>query len=166
MVVVPAGMFPDQPFEGVLPVDDEGFLLPVEITKHEAVLFPKINGIDSSPAGPPGSPWGDTRVAEAAQIIALLNELWEKLGLARIEVPRRTSPVEPPVPQDYVLITRGRKRIPWGAAPGKERPGTQSAAEKVVGLKAIAEQHGTLDSFEDPAAVDLSSLFERQRTMR
>ena len=82
MVEVPAGMFPGYDYEGLLPVDDEGHLLPVEMDEQEATGFPKIAGVDTSPAGPPGSPWGDPRVAQAAQIVTLLERSMGSAGVA------------------------------------------------------------------------------------
>ena len=80
MVEVPAGMFPPYDYEGLLPIDDDAYLLPVEVSESEAGQFPKIAGIDSSPSGPPGTPWGDVRVAQATKIVQLLEEAWAWLA--------------------------------------------------------------------------------------
>ncbi len=145
MVEVPAGMFPGYDYEGLLPVDEEGFLLPVEIEEQEATQFPKIAGVDTSPAGPPGSPWGDTRVAQAAQIVNLLKEIWEPLELRRVIVPPRRSSVDSPEEDPFLLITKQGRQFAWGSAPGEERRGENPAAVKVTGLKKYAQQHGSLD---------------------
>jgi hypothetical protein len=166
MVEVPAGMFPDYNYEGLLPIDAEGYLLPVEISEQEALPFPKIAGVDSSPTGPAGNPWGDPRVGEAAQIIALLEDVWQTLELAKVEVPPRASPAELSGPQQFTLVTRGRRRFNWGAAPGQEAAGDKTATEKAAGLRAFAEQHGALDRWQETAAPSVSDLLDHQRLRR
>jgi hypothetical protein len=164
MVEVPAGMFPAYNYEGLLPVDVDGYLLPVEISEEQAQQYPKIGGIDSSPAGgSPGSPWGDPRVAEAAQIVQLLESVWHPLELYRIEVPTRPSSTDGPVRNDFELVTRGRRSFTWGSAPGKERAGEDRASEKAKGLKVFAEKHGSLDAWDDPQATRVSELIDRRR---
>ena len=121
MVEVPAGMFPGYDYEGLLPVDQAGNLLPVEMDEQEAKGFPKIAGIDTSPAGPPGSPWGDPRVAQAAQIVALLEELWDPLQLNRIVVPAETEPAAaaPSEEEAFVLTTNRVAGLPGAVPPAK-----------------------------------------------
>jgi hypothetical protein len=162
MVEIPAGMFPDYNYEGLLPVDQEGYLLPVEVSEQEAQRYPKIGGIDSSPAGPPGNPWGDPRVAEAAEIVLLLEPLWEPLGLYKVEVPPRRSPIDGPLPEDFVLVTRQRRRFQWGSAPGKERAGEERGVDKADGLKLFLEQKGPLDNLKTEQPTRLSELIDRR----
>jgi hypothetical protein len=147
MVVVPRGMFPGCDYEGLLPVDEEGYLLPVEVNQEEATGYPKISGIDSLPCGESGSPWGDRRVAQAAQIVARIDGLWEPLQLYQVEVPPQAALTESPVDETFFLITQKRRRIPWGRPPGQERHGEQTAAEKVAGLKRFLDEHGPLDAY-------------------
>ena len=161
MVEVPAGMFPGYDYEGLLPVDEEGFLLPVEIGEQEAQQFPKIGGIDSSPAGPPGSPWGDPRVAAAAQIVLLLEDVWQPLELYRVDVPPRQSPIDGALQADFVLVTRQRRHYTWGSAPGQERQGEERADAKASGLKGFLEKHGPLDTWEDGQTTHVSQLIDR-----
>lgn len=157
MVEVPAGMFPGFDYEGLLPVDTDGVLLPVEMDEQQASAYPKIAGIDTSPAGPPGSPWGDTRVTQAAQIVILLEEIWKPLQLQRIVVPERHSAsdaaAEAPL---YVLATCQGRQFAWGSAPGQEQPGEEKAADKVAGLKRFLQEHGPLDSLEGDNQAGLS----------
>jgi hypothetical protein len=162
MVEVPPGMFPGYDYEGLLPVDDEGVLLPVEVSEQDAQQFPKIGGIDSSPAGPPGSPWGDPRVAAAAQIVRLLEDVWQPLGLYKIDVPPRHLAAEGPVQLDFVLVTKQRRLYNWGSAPGQERTGEERALEKASGLKIFLEKHGPLDAWEDTQATHVSHLIDRR----
>jgi hypothetical protein len=165
MVEVPAGTFPAYNYEGLLPVDEEGYLLPVEIGQEEAQQFPKIGGIDSSPAGPPGNPWGDPRVAEATLIVTLLEELWHPLKLAKVQVPPRPTPVDSAAPEDFVLVTQGGRHYTWGSPPGRERPGEEKGRDKAAGLKAFLEQHGPLDAWEDQQATSVSELISHRKPL-
>lgn len=161
MVEVPAGMFPGYDYEGLLPVDEEGYLLPIELSEQDAQAFPKIGGIDSSPAGPPGSPWGDVRVAEAAEIIVLLEDIWRPLELYRVTVPPRHSPGDEAPQDEFVLVTRKQRHYAWGSAPGKERQGEDRAADKATGLRAVLEKFGPLDAWEDERSTHVSELIDR-----
>lgn len=169
MVEIPAGTIPPYDYEGLLPVDNEAFLLPVELSESEAADFPRIAGIDSSPSGPPGTPWGDVRVAEASRIIELLEEVWKTLGIYKIEVPPLPSQLDEPVEQDYFFITRQRHRLRWGPAPGKEAAGEQTAADKARGLHEYADKVGSLDEWVEShqqADAAVSAVLHWQRTQR
>jgi hypothetical protein len=166
MVEVPAGTFPTCDYEGLLPVDDEGYLLPVEIGEQEAQQFPKIGGIDSSPVGPPGNAWGDPRVVEASEIVGLLEGIWQSLALHKVQVPPRRTPLDAPAADGYVLITRGGRHYTWGSAPGKEGPGEARADEKAAGLKAFVERHGSLDAWEDQQTNHVSQLMKLDKSHR
>ncbi|MCP4190255.1 MAG: hypothetical protein GY768_06485 [Planctomycetaceae bacterium] len=160
MVEVPAGMFEDFDEPGLLPIDVDGCLLPVELTEQEAAIYPWISGINTSPAGPPGNPWGDDRVVKAASIIALLEDIWEPLKLHRIEVPTSESPADATaqLPKRFMLITRNRRQFDWGSAPGEEKRGEDTAADKAARLKKILEADKDLDSLELGETADLSEI--------
>lgn len=146
MVEIPPGTLEGIDYPSVLPIDDEAVLLPVEITEAEARKFPKIGGVNTAPAGPPGSPWGDTRIAEATQIVMLLEDIWDQLELHRIEVPPRTSSVNQPESEEYQLVSKSRQRYSWGPALGKELPGEPSGKELAKRLRKAFEKTGmTID---------------------
>ncbi|MBM98660.1 MAG: hypothetical protein CMJ77_05995 [Planctomycetaceae bacterium] len=147
MVEVPAGMFEDFDEPGLLPVDIDGCLLPVELSEQEAAEYPWISGINTSPAAPPGNAWGDKRVLHAARIIGLLEEIWGPLQLSRIEVPNQAL-ITDTNGQSYNLITRSRRKFAWGSAPGAEQTGEDPAKEKVALLRRILESNQDLDSLE------------------
>jgi hypothetical protein len=159
-------MFPGCDYEGLLPVDEEGYLLPVEMTEDEAGGYPKISAIDTSPAGPPGTPWGDVRVAQAAQIAGLLADLWKPLELYCVEAPVHSVREEAARDSTYVLVTRKRRRFDWGSAPGNERTGEDSAAEKVVRLRQFLKEHGPLDALELDESASLSDLIDLRHAHR
>lgn len=167
MVEVPAGMFPPHNYAGIVPIDEEGYLLPTdqwkEQTQGEAQQFPKIAGVDTSPAGPPGNPWGDARVADAARIVLLLEPLWKALDLYQVEVPPRTASADGDTPEDYVLITQKRRRFNWQSPPGKERSGEHSAREKIDALRQIIENRGTLDDWQQTDNAKVSDLIQQTK---
>lgn len=167
MVVTPPGMFPPHNYEGVVPIDEEGYLLPTEVidekTQEDARRYPKIAGVDTSPAGPPGNPWGDTRVADAAKIIYLLEKLWKPLDLYQIEVPPQSRGLDTDIPLDYILITRKGRRHNWQSAPGKERRGEPTAREKLDFLRQVVEQYGALDNWQQTDEARITDLMPRRR---
>ncbi len=148
LVEVPAGLLPPYDYEGLLPVDQSGVLLPVEMSEEEAAGYPKITGVDTSPAGPPGTAWGDERVKQAAEIVGLLEDLWEPLELYQIEVPRRRHAGERVAGGAYVLITKKRRRFEWGNPPGKESADEERAEEKITRLKRFLQEFGPLDALQ------------------
>jgi hypothetical protein len=166
MVVVPAGLIPPHNYDGVLPVDEDGYLLPVEMTKEEGALFPRITGVDASPTGPPGNPWGDMRVAAAARIVVLVEDLWQRLDLHEIEVPPRDAEIDTAPSEQFVLVTRAGSRWTWGSAPGHEARGEHTASQKVAALREVAEQFGSLDAWLKTDNPRLSDLLMRRNNKR
>lgn len=136
---------------GVLPVDGEGVVLPSDgFTAEDAAAYPKIVGIDSSPQGPAGTPWGDEAVEEAAAIAMLMQPERQSLGLLQMrfdasEGPRRWTLVRPEAD--------GKEggQIRFGAAPGRERPGEPPAAAKLARLR-----HAGGSAFQPGELLDLT----------
>ena len=105
-------------------------------------------------------------MAQAARIVALLEEIWKPLDLYRVSVPARRSAVASADPDVYVLITRQGRRFSWGSAPGKELRGEDTAAEKVAGLKKYLQDHGSLDLIgteQQTSLLELPSLRYAER---
>ncbi len=121
---------------GLLPVDAGAVLLPTaDFSRAEARRYPRIGGIGYLPPGPAGTPWGDPRVAGAAEIAALLVDDWQSLGLYRIMpsiAPDTGSHHEEPA---FELWTRDGTRVIWGWRPATELTGEVPATEKVARLK-------------------------------
>jgi hypothetical protein len=144
MVEVPGGLYP---------ADVEGVWLRSEdFSPVEASQYPRLSGLGSMPVGSVGTPWGDGRVVDGAEIAAALLHVWGDLQLARIVPSAR--------PQSgthyaFELYTRGGTRILWGLAPGASLAGDVSAAEKIQRLRKFFDAHGTLDG---PHQLDLRSL--------
>lgn len=131
---------------GLLPVDGEGVLLPSDdFSPAEARRFPRLAEIKTVPIGPQGTRWGDARVAGGARLAALLVDDWREWNLARIIPTVPPAGVRSSDDISYELISQGGMRVLWGHAPGSERAGDPSAADKLGRLRQYAGQHGTLD---------------------
>ena len=121
---------------GLLPVDAGAVLLPTaDFSRAEARRYPRISGIGYLPVGPAGTPWGDPRVAGAAEIAALLVDDWQAWGLYRIMpsiAPDTGSPHDEPA---FELWTRDGTRVIWGWRPATELTGEVTAADKLARLK-------------------------------
>lgn len=139
-------------------VDAQGVVLPSgDFAPNEAANYPRLLGIQSSPQGEVGGPWGDPAVGGGARLAAFLAESWRPLGLDRM-LPLAAQPSTSSAddgadaPSEFELVTAGRTRIFWGAAPsGKDDP---TAAAKLLWLKKQVAQDGPLDG-RGPREIDL-----------
>ena len=130
---------------------------------NQAVRFPRLTDIETMPVGPPGTRWGDLRVADGAAIAAALGERWAAFRLDRI-VPLRRSDSERRPDYVYELYTHGGSRVIWGRAPGAKSPGEPSVAEKLRFLDSWVKRHGTLEGARGPQEIDVPYLLKRGRT--
>lgn len=120
---------------GLLAVDAEGVVLPSgDFTAEAAAEYPRITGIDSSPQGPEGSAWGDPAVEEGAAVAVVIGPEWRSLGL--VECRSKLQGVT----RLWELVGPEGQKIFFGAAPGHERDGEPSAAEKIARLKPLEGQ--------------------------
>ena len=93
----------------------------------------------------------------------LLESIWQVLDLYRIAVPTPAAATDATPRTDFELVTRGGQNFHWGSAPGKERPGEPRAIDKVKGLKAWAEEHGSLEKWDGGEAHHVSELTDPRR---
>ncbi|MEZ6110223.1 MAG: hypothetical protein R3C99_04295 [Pirellulaceae bacterium] len=143
---------------GYWPVDASGVLLPVrEFSEAQTVDYLHILGANPEPAGPVGTPYGDRRVEQGAVIAVALERYWKDLSLHKIVAGERPSASRLDDPE-FDLFTRRGVRLMWGRAPGHERPGEPSAAQKLAKLLEYVEQHGSLDGADGPAELDLRNF--------
>jgi hypothetical protein len=160
MVVVIRGPQPGD--MGLQPVDADGvWLLPEDFTREQAQGYPRIDIGDTSPAGPPGSPWGNPRITGAAQIAAKLLDHWDNLGLNQIQ-PLTPEPSTPDDAGEFEIVTRDRQsRIIWGRVPGQESASEATAADKLAHLLEYVQQQGPLDRIDaspEPRLIDLRNV--------
>ncbi|MEE9602528.1 MAG: hypothetical protein V3V75_04430 [Thermoguttaceae bacterium] len=144
--------------DGLLPVDEQGVLLPVgDFSPIEASRYPRLVGVNTDPVGPVGTRWGDARVVGGAEIASALGPVWEQFKLHRI-VPLSTGTRRATDDYVYAIFTRGGTRIIWGRAPGVNAPGELPPGEKIARLKWVAQQDGGLDNHGDSRELDVHSL--------
>jgi hypothetical protein len=117
-------------------VDRQGILLPIAtVQPHLPVLTLPV----ATPSGPPGSRWGDARVAAAAKTTAFL-----KPHLAHLRLDDSNIDI---VAGEIVFCRRG-VRIVWGHAPGQEDEGEAPAKVKLQRLLDYQKEHDGLESLE------------------
>ena len=138
--------------DGLLAVDAEGVVLPgADFTPEAAAVYPRVAGIESSPQGSEGFPWGDTAVEEAAALAAALGPDWAALGLVDMR------PVRERNARLWELAASDGSRILFGSAPGRELAGEPTAAAKLARLKELGASGGdgrldlTVDAGREPA---------------
>ena len=123
---------------GLLAVDAEGVVLPSDdFSAESASRYPRIAGVNSSPQGPEGSPWGDPVVEEGAALALAIGPEWEPLGLTECR------PVVAVGPRKWELVGPPSRSILFGAAPGREPPGEPPAAAKIARLRRLAAKPAT-----------------------
>jgi len=117
---------------GLLAVSAEGIVLPsADFTAELAAEYPRISGVESSPLGPEGSPWGDPIVEEGAALAVAIGPQWQALEIVdcrpTMERGRRM----------WELSGLAGRVALFGSAPGREVAGEPLAAAKIARLKAI-----------------------------
>jgi len=118
---------------GLLAVDGEGVVLPsADFTAESAAAYPRITGVDSSPQGPEGFPWGDPLVEEGAALAVAIGPEWKPLALVECR------PVAVGGRRGWELAGPEERIIHFGSAPGREQPDEPPAAAKIARLRAIA----------------------------
>jgi hypothetical protein len=144
-VEVPDGMFGQQG-QAALPIDSESVLLPqTDFSEDDLGSFIRINIEELSMCGPTGTPWGDARVAGAAEIARLLGKEWRELGLYKIRALADYSQPNAPAATRYELHTPKGKRLIWGSVPGSESVGELPAEKKLNLLREYVKRVGPLD---------------------
>jgi hypothetical protein len=153
----------------LLPVDDQGVLLPGEdFSRKQAQDYPRIATGNVAATGPVGTRWEDARIIAGVRIAVALRECWKPLHLYRIAL-RQSADLTPyQGGLEFELQTRGNRRITWGHAPGDEVPGEASASQKIAALVQHVQQHGPLDGDSNATDLDLRAGSARpiERTAR
>ena len=140
---------------GLVPVDAWGVRLPdADFSPQQKDRYPRISGIATLPLV--GQAWDDPAAVGAAQLAAVLADVWYDLPLAVIRPTDRPEPALNPAPEDvhagahtdvtFEIITRGGTRILWGYAPRDAMGNEPSADEKLARLMRYASRHGGLET--------------------
>ena len=145
----------------LLPIDEETVILPSEdfmnLSDEKIRSFPRVYVSNTLPQGLPGMPWGDVRIAAAAEIAYLLGDTWSEWGLYRLHAVEQPAQRGIPAQVTYVLGTRSGSEIVWGSAPGKELPDESPVRVKLARLSAYIEQNGSLADLSAERMLDLRS---------
>jgi hypothetical protein len=151
---------------GVLPVDDEGVLLPRDDFVDEqgqlvpeALKYPVIVGGDAVPEGSPGAAWGDKTIYDAARIAAALRDAWAQTGLFKIAAAAPDA-ADSATDRDYFLLARNGSRVIWGPAPGDNPKDQALVKAKVEKLLDYVERHRPFDLAAQPVEIDLHDAEE------
>lgn len=146
---------------GMYPVDRDSTLLPpMDFGVSDLHRFPRLKGVQTTPAGPAGSVWNDTIVLGGARIAEVLapdgdmTTYWDRFELEAIEAPPRTAATVTLAEVAYELVTRGRSRIVWGRAPGADDL-EPSVAQKLGRLETYFSSHGSFESQGNPNRIDI-----------
>lgn len=131
--------------DGLFAVDAEGVVLPsADFSAESAAEYPRISGVQSSPQGPEGSPWGDGIVEEGATLAVAIGPEWKGLNLEECRTTNEHGT------RMWELIGPEGRVILFGSAPGREVSGEPFAAVKIARLKNLAEDSSP------PLRIDLS----------
>lgn len=132
---------------GLLAIDADGVVLPSgDFTAESAAVYPRIAGIDSSPQGPEGTPWGDPLVEEGAAVAVAVGPEWKSLGFTECR------PVGKHGLRRWELVGPPPRTIVFGSAPGREQAGEPLAAAKIARLRALAAEPAA----DDAERIDLT----------
>lgn len=152
--------------ERLLPVDQEGVLLPIEnFAPYRLLQFPKIVGdrLGSSPVA--GGLWNDSRVTAGAAIATALAGTWHEFGLTEI-VPSTLPIADEDDVFTFELVTNAGTRIFWGRQYLEDRPDEPSAKAKHERLKRYIDRNGDLEGFGFNPASASGGQTARRRTDR
>ena len=152
--------------ERLLPVDQEGVLLPIEnFAPYRLLQFPKIVGdrLGSSPVA--GGLWNDSRVTAGAAIATALAGTWHEFGLTEI-VPSTLPIADEDDVFTFELVTNAGTRIFWGRQYLEDHPDEPSAKAKHERLKRYIDRNGDLEGFGFNPASASGGQTARRRTDR
>jgi hypothetical protein len=152
--------------ERLLPVDQEGVLLPIEnFAPYRLLQFPKISGdrLGSSPVA--GGLWSDSRVAAGAAIATVLAGTWREFGFMEI-VPSALPIADEDDVFTFELVTSAGTRIFWGRQYLDDRADEPSAKAKHERLERYIDRNGDLEGFGFNPASASGGQTARRRTDR
>lgn len=148
----------------LIPVDARGVRLPSEdFSPTEKLRYPRLSEIRDQPLV--GQAWTEPRLLGALRLAALLEEVWEKLGLKEIAASESADPTLG-LPVEYNLYTHNGAHIWWGHAPGNKNSAESHDAEKLSELTQIIEKWTESNDVpgSDPQVIDLRHWLPPQRT--
>lgn len=138
--------------EGLFPIDAGGVLLPTaDFSPHEAARYPRYSNAPLTTEPPAGSVWQEQRIFAAAQLAALLSDVWEEFNFEQFEP--QTEPSSSAL--DFQILTKKGTRVLWGPAPSADDAGQTLAKAKLAKLKQYFAERGTLEGPHGRQDIDL-----------
>ncbi len=145
--------------EGVpcYPVDETGVLLStLDFSNVDLAHYPRIRVLGATRQTPPGAPWGDPRIEQAALIAGAILDHFTDWGVARIEmVPSADDDRRAKAPFLYRLVTERGLKIDFGHAPGMEDSTEPTINEKIRRLTDYKQKNGKLNELDAGLLIDL-----------
>lgn len=138
-------------------IDDASVLLPrSDFSEVDLAHYPRIRIPGASRQGPPGAPWGDPRVEQAALIAGSIANHFVDWGIEAIElVPASESDFRSKGPFLYRLVTRRGLKVDFGRAPGFEDSAEPTVGEKIRRLSDYKQKNGRLSELDAGLLIDL-----------
>ncbi|MDA7952009.1 MAG: hypothetical protein MPJ24_11045 [Pirellulaceae bacterium] len=133
---------------GLLPIDREGVLLPIDgFTEEEIEAYPRLIISDLSLAQLTGKVWDDIRVVQSATLAGSLVPYWKELGLYQIIYQETTEELD----STYELILADKKsaRVIWGVIESEEKEN-----KKIETLLKYIKEEGPLKELAAPLRFD------------
>lgn len=139
----------------LFPIDEQGVLLPdQDFTSEEAVLYPLIIKIASTPPVKAGQVWKDPLVKEGAQIATQLATHWKDFHLESIKAPSNEAGEEE---GSFSLWTTGHTQIVWGRQDENPSSVELTAKQKLGRLIEYASRFQGFDG-RGPYYIDIRQL--------
>ncbi|WP_166824917.1 cell division protein FtsQ/DivIB [Thalassoroseus pseudoceratinae] len=145
------------------PISSDAVLLPpADFSRADFGRYPIVRGVESVPAGPAGTAWGDPTVVGAARLAEHLMRShdhdrchWEAFGLTAVNCPDEPLPERTIDDVSFSLTTAQGSEILWGRAPGTGHPGELSAEQKIGRLRQYLADYGSFVHPSGPLEIDI-----------
>ena len=161
---------------GVLPIDDEGVLLPAnDFAVADTKWYPLIKDITSTPQGATGTAWGDIKVETAAKVASYMLRkpkphkddpsatYWQQFGFDAIHISTRKTRHVAEDDIYFVFTTIGGSRVVWGRSPSVGPP-IELAPEKKLGkLADYISRFGSFDGLHGPYEINITRWLQTTR---
>ena len=162
---------------GVLPIDEDGILLPAnDFAVADTKFYPLIQDITSTPQGSTGTQWGDIRVETAAKLATYMMQeaakatetepsltYWQQFGFEAIRIGTRKTRNIKPEDIHFELATQGGSLIVWGRSPEVGPPLELDADKKLGKLADYLNRFGSFDDVHGPYRINISHWLQTTR---
>ena len=143
-------------YEGVYPVDVNGYLLPPEdFSSSDLNRYPIIENVSTLPQNGAGMSWGDLKVVAAARLAKEIQPYWKEFEFSSILVPDGQYDLESVRDLTLVIATKQGSRVVWGRPPGSGRQWELDVQKKIGKITEFKQSIGTLNDPQNPTEIDI-----------